>query len=76
MPVVHVAKLVNLNGDNFRFYRTAVLLKEGDTFVLYDPASDNDLARNMSPSFVKMLEEKRWLVRIEPENTSTIASTS
>jgi hypothetical protein len=65
MPAVMVAKIVDLNGDRFMMYRTAILLSENGVYSLWDPANENELARNMSPTFVRLLEKKRWLLSSE-----------
>lgn len=60
--IVQVVQFVDLSKDTFSFYRKAVLLEEGETYSLWDPALENELAKNMTPAFVKYLRDKRFII--------------
>ena len=67
MPKCHIAKVISYVGPrgkrrNMLVYRTAVLLREDDNFSIYDPANDNELAKNLTPAFVQYLQDKKYLI--------------
>lgn len=67
MPKCMVAKIIPYNNGSgkvqpIRAYRAAILLQEGDNFSIYDPANNNELARNLTPSFVAYLKRMKFLI--------------
>lgn len=64
--IVQVARRIKLGEyATISVFRPAVLLREGEVYSLWDPAAENELAKNMTPSFVQYLRNRGWIL----ENT-------